>query len=419
MVIYSCEKCGKEFSQKGHYTKHLNKKNPCVAESKVKEIIDKVVEEKLNKLNNIKLIVENEEVIVNTESIQHKPKSITYDLNIILNKILENNTYIDIARELNVAIGTVQRWSELKKVPKSYIFELLKLAKIDIDYSNFNYKEKDQFFTPNTTAIYCYKKFMEVIKKYKDSENVYTFIEPSAGNGVFLKLLPEDRRIGIDIEPKLDEIKKLDFLEWKPPDSNKYITIGNPPFGLRGQLALKFINHSSQFSDYVCFILPQLFESDGKGVPRKRVIGLNLLHSEKLDTEFETPDGKPIKVQCIFQIWSKFHKNDSYLINTKVSENLKIYSLSDGGTSSTTRNKEMFYKCDIYIPSTCYGKENMKYYDSFDALPNKKGYGIVFIKDKEKNLEKFKSIDWSNVAFLSTNSAYNIRSSQITDKFIE
>ena len=50
MVNYSCEKCGKEFSQKGHYTKHLNKKNPCVVESKVKEMLDKVVEEKLNKL---------------------------------------------------------------------------------------------------------------------------------------------------------------------------------------------------------------------------------------------------------------------------------------------------------------------------------------------------------------------------------
>lgn len=350
---------------------------------------------------------------------QHKPNSTTYDLNIILNKILENKTYIEIATELNVAVGTIQRWNQLKKVPKSYIFELFKLAKIDIDYSNFNYKEKDQFFTPNTTAKYCYKKFIEVIKKYKNIENVYTFIEPSAGNGVFLKLLPENRRIGLDIEPKLDEIKKQDFLEWKPPDSNKYITIGNPPFGLRGQLALKFINHSSQFSDYVCFILPQLFESDGKGVPRKRVIGLNLIHSEKLDTEFESPDGKPIKVECIFQVWSKFHKNDKYLINTKVNENLKIYSLSDGGTPSTTRNKKMFYKCHIYIPSTCYGKENMKYYDSFDTLPNKKGYGILFIKDKETNLEKFKNIDWSNIAFLSTNSAYNIRSSQITDKFIE
>lgn len=47
MVNYNCEKCGKEFSQKSHFTKHLNKKNPCVIESKLKEMLDKVVEEKL------------------------------------------------------------------------------------------------------------------------------------------------------------------------------------------------------------------------------------------------------------------------------------------------------------------------------------------------------------------------------------
>ena len=350
---------------------------------------------------------------------EQQPKSTIYDLNIILNKILESKTYSDIAREINVAIGTVKRWDNLKNVPKSYTFELLKLANIDIDYSKFTYKDKDQFFTPNTTAKYCYIKCVEVLKQYKDYGNKYTFIEPSAGNGSFLKILPIDKRIGLDIEPKINEIVKQDYLDWNPSENKKYVVIGNPPFGLRGQLALKFINHSSKFADYVCFILPQLFESDGKGVPRKRVVGLNLIHSEKLDTEFESPDGKNIKVQCIFQIWSKFHKNDSYVIKKKENKNIKIYSLSDGSTPSTTRNKKMFYKCDAYIPSTCFGKDTMKYYDSFDTLPRKKGYGIVFIRDKEKNLEKFKNIDWSNVAFLSTNSAYNIRSSQITDKFIE
>lgn len=343
----------------------------------------------------------------------------TYDLSVILNQILQNKTYSDIAKEINVAIGTVKRWNDLKNVPKSYTFELLKLANIDIDYSNFTYKEKDQFFTPDTTAKYCYLKFTEVLEKYKDDENKYTFIEPSAGNGSFLKILPITKRIGLDIEPKFGEILKQDYLIWNPSENKKYVVIGNPPFGLRGQLALKFINHSSNFADYVCFILPQLFESDGKGVPRKRVIGLNLIHSEKLDTDFESPDGKTIKVQCIFQIWSKNHKNESYVIKEKENKNIKIYSLSDGGTPSTTRNKKMFNKCHAYLPSTCFGKENMKYYESFDMLPRKKGYGILFIKDKEKNLKKFKSIDWSNVAFLSTNSAYNIRSSQINNKFIE
>ena len=132
---------------------------------------------------------------------ESKSKSIKYDLNILLNKILESKTYSDIAREINVAIGTVKRWNYLKNVPKPYTFEMLKLANIDIDYSKFTYKEKDQFFTPNTTAKYCYSKFVEVLTKYNDSEKKYTFIEPSAGNGSFLKILPIGKRIGLEICP--------------------------------------------------------------------------------------------------------------------------------------------------------------------------------------------------------------------------
>ena len=47
MGKYNCEKCGKEFKQKSHYTTHTNKKNPCVVESKIKELIDNAVKEKL------------------------------------------------------------------------------------------------------------------------------------------------------------------------------------------------------------------------------------------------------------------------------------------------------------------------------------------------------------------------------------
>ena len=47
----SCEKCGKEFNSKSHYTQHQKRKMPCVSESKIKELIDKSVEEKMTKLN--------------------------------------------------------------------------------------------------------------------------------------------------------------------------------------------------------------------------------------------------------------------------------------------------------------------------------------------------------------------------------
>jgi len=52
MVKYNCEKCGKEFLQKGHYTKHTTKKNPCVYESKLTEIIEEVVTKKLDGMSS-------------------------------------------------------------------------------------------------------------------------------------------------------------------------------------------------------------------------------------------------------------------------------------------------------------------------------------------------------------------------------
>lgn len=352
-----------------------------------------------------------------------------YNINEIFKNILndDNKGIKYIANNLNISNGTVKRWIELNKIPTSYNFEILKLSGIDINYDKFSYNDKDQFFTSNKTAKYCLKKVNNILKKYNDDNVNYIYIEPSVGSGSFYNILPNNS-IGIDIEPQIfnnnnnnSKIIKKDYIDWKPDNNNnKYIVIGNPPFGLRGQLALKFINHSALFADYVCFILPQLFESDGKGVPRKRVKGLNLIHSEKLIDEysiFNYPNGKTLKINCIFQIWSKNHSNEIYKIIKINEDKLKIYSLSDGGTPSTTRNKKMFNKCDIYIPSTCFGKHNMKYYNNFDDLPGRKGYGIVFYINKQENLEKFREIEWSEKAFLSTNSAYNIRSSQIAALF--
>ena len=52
MVFYNCEKCGKQFNQKGHYNKHISKKIPCINETKLKEIINMVINEINNKEKN-------------------------------------------------------------------------------------------------------------------------------------------------------------------------------------------------------------------------------------------------------------------------------------------------------------------------------------------------------------------------------
>jgi hypothetical protein len=336
----------------------------------------------------------------------------------ILEEVLQKYTVIDVSKQLNIAVGTINRWIELDNIPQLYQFDLMKMVNKNIDYTKYTSKEKDQFFTPVDTVKYCYNVFCNKMKELNISIKDYYYIEPSAGDGSFMKVLPQDKTIGLDIEPRGPNIIQQDYLTWTPLEQQKYIVFGNPPFGLRGSLALRFINHSYKFADFVCFILPQLFESDGKGVPRKRVLGYNLIYSEKIKTVFYEPNKKEMNINVIFQIWSKNIKNEIYDVKEINKEILSVYSLSDGGTTSSTRNKEMLYKCDIYIPSTCFGKENMKWYDNFEKLPNRKGYGVVFHKDKEENINKFKNIKWETISFLSTNSAYNLRTSIIQQQFI-
>jgi hypothetical protein len=334
----------------------------------------------------------------------------------LLRDALQSHTVDEIANTLNISSGTVRRWIELKSVPSQYQFDLLRLLGKQIDYTTFSSKEKDQFFTPSATAEYCWTQFREITQIPVDD---YTFVEPSAGDGSFLSVLP-DTTLAMDIEPRHPNVQSRDFLTWTPTDRSKpYIAFGNPPFGLRGHLALQFINHAATFADYVCFILPQLFESDGKGVPRKRVQGLHLLHSEKLTTQFYTPEKTDVNVNVVFQIWSKYSVNPTYLLQDTTSTKFNIYSLSDGGSASTTRNKHMIGKCDIYLPSTCFGKDTMRVYSSFEELPNRKGYGIVFTENKQRMIDYAKKVDWSSVCFLSTNSAFNLRTSIIAKQFNE
>jgi hypothetical protein len=375
-----------------------------------------------NKTELIRMIeskeVENrvENHVVNEVKEEPVPRQETINLVSLLNTLIDKYGVKTLSDKLNLAPGTLVRWNELNDVPKNYEFDLLKLSGIKIDYSKYSSKQKDQFFTPVDTAKQCFEIFCNEIRAFGENETDFRYIEPSAGDGSFLKVLPQNT-IAMDIEPKHATVIVQDYLDWKPNVKDRYVVFGNPPFGLRGHMALKFINHSSEFAEYVCFILPQLFESDGKGVPRKRVNGFHLIHSMKIESHFYEPNNNTLKINTIFQIWSKNHTNEKYDIKEYTNDNMKIYSMSDGGTVSTTRNKNMIGKCDVYIPSTCFGKENMKCYFKFEDLPGKKGYGIVFEKDKENMVKKMGSIKWNEIAFLSTNSAYNLRSSQIYSLF--
>ena len=110
--------------------------------------------------------------------------------------------------------------------------------------------ENDKYYTPIDLAKYCINKAFEIIGE----ENITEIIEPSAGDGSFSNQI--SNCIAYDIEPNCNKIIKQDFLKLDIEYKKGRLIIGNPPFGNRGTLAMKFYKKSIQIGDYIAFILP-------------------------------------------------------------------------------------------------------------------------------------------------------------------
>lgn len=326
----------------------------------------------------------------------------------------------EIADAIGIHVGTVKRWKLLKDVPNHYCGDLSRM--LGETYMGGDERDKDQFFTKPAVAGECRDAFLETLEEYGIDEEEYYWLEPSVGAGAFYDLMPKGRRTGMDLDPQCSGIRQQDFLLWEPPSTRKYLELGNPPFGLRGHLALQFMNKNYEQVDAIGFILPPLFNSDGKGAPGKRVKGYVLAKTIDLPANsFVYPDGREVDVESVFQIWIKpdaVKKGKLPERNIKTCDQyIRVYSLSDGGTSASTRNKDMLHKCDVYLPSTCF--DGMKAYKTFEELPQRRGYGIVIHKQKRKLRKLLMDTDWKNVAFRSTNGALNLRTSNIVEVVIE
>lgn len=157
----------------------------------------------------------------------------------------------------------------------------------------------DQFYTNTDYA----KKFFCTVKSILDLNGADILLEPSAGSGSFLNLMDESKRIGIDIDPKSNEIMKSDFFDWNPPSGKKIITIGNPPFGKNSSLAVKFFNRAAEFSDAIAFILPKTFKKDS--IQNRLDLTFHLIYEEIVPEYSFLFNGIPYDVWCCAQIWIK------------------------------------------------------------------------------------------------------------------
>jgi hypothetical protein len=269
----------------------------------------------------------------------------------------------------------------------------------------------DSFFTSKDTAEKCLSIAMDYFQKNNVNTNEFFFIEPGAGDGGFYDILPHNNKIGIDIINRRKDVINANFLEWYPNEDKKYISIGNPPFGVRGAIALAFINRCFLFSEYVAFILPMSFHSNGKGSNMKRVTGGHLVVSEILENEkYYSPDNqKEIKVNTLFQIWKK-GEGLGLFNDYNTSEYIDIFTVCSAPDRMCGLDK--IGKYDFYVSSSFFGEYLPTVYN-FSDVKYGSGYGVIIKKNKEQILPLLKLVNWNNYCSLATNSCKHVRKHNI------
>ena len=186
-----------------------------------------------------------------------------------------------------------------------------------------NNNNLDKFYTKSQTAITCLSTLRDILSSDNIAMGDCLYIEPSAGDGVFVDTAASFgiRRADIyalDIAPGREDIKQQDWFEFdfqnfilnrnnRQTSSVAPIVIyGNPPFGKRSTLAKRFISKSVEdMNDYhidgvIAFILPSTFSriSNQKCFGDFRLVSVIDLGR----CEFREEDDTPFFVSSAFYI---------------------------------------------------------------------------------------------------------------------
>lgn len=160
----------------------------------------------------------------------------------------------------------------------------------------------DQFFTKSNIASEC----VQYLNSIFDLNKFDLIIEPSAGRGDFVKALPTDKLLAIEIDPELCKDNSYLCKSWfdYEPDylDKKILVVGNPPFGTQNKKSVDFFNHAAKFAEVIAFIIPRTWNK--QSIHNRLDKNFILSYSKDLDDNCFYGD-KFTTVKCCFQIWSK------------------------------------------------------------------------------------------------------------------
>ena len=158
----------------------------------------------------------------------------------------------------------------------------------------------DKFYTCTKVAEACLRQLADHVPLTEDD----FFVEPAAGSGAFLNLLPAGRCIGLDIAPDAPGIWTQNFLHRTPiRTAGRQIVVGNPPFGRNGKGARDVINHAAKFADVIAFILPASFRK--ASVMAQIDPCLHLVHQCDLPPDSFTFCDEPRALNTVFMVFER------------------------------------------------------------------------------------------------------------------
>ena len=235
----------------------------------------------------------------------------------------------------------------------------------------------DQYYTDEDLA----DKLSDYIKNQDWFNAIDRIIEPSAGTGSFSRNF--ENCLAYDLDPKIEGIIHGDFLKQPLDYVPNTLSIGNPPFGKNGGLAMSFVKRCCEISDYVAFILPSSFSKDSfkNRVPMTH----SLMHEEFIDEDsFFLADRSEYSVKCVFQVWKRGPKREK---------------------ASTLKECDDFYFSNIEESDFAIRRVGWNAGRISEDVNSVSRSSHYFIKVKSKNIkhviEKLNSIEWTIISDLT------------------
>ena len=156
----------------------------------------------------------------------------------------------------------------------------------------------DQFYTKSDVA----KSFVKAVDSVINFESYDYILEPCVGEGAIFNELPSDKRVGFDIDPKID-VTKQNFLSYSNSLPGNILVITNPPYGVQSKLAIQFFNKAIEFSNTIALIVPIQWKRFS--LQRRLPVDFKLIFTEDLPKKSFIFEGVEYGVSTCMQIWSR------------------------------------------------------------------------------------------------------------------